>query len=126
MKFSVFRFFEYIGILLSFLKNSHPNLVFTYEIGSHKLAFFVSLISLSSNNDFSLFTVVYRKPTDTIFILNFHAVCRWIWKSGLFKYFLNRAFIVCNNWFTFHEEISKLKSIFHMNGYPKGAFSNHV
>ena len=83
-------------------------------------------ISLSSNNDLSLITSVHMKPTDTKTILNFHTVCPWIWKSGLIKCFINRAFIVCNNWVTFHEEISKLKDIFHMNGYPKEIFHNHV
>ena len=40
-------------------------------------------ISLSSNNDFFIITNVCRKPTDTKTIVNFHAVCPWIWKSGL-------------------------------------------
>ena len=83
-------------------------------------------ISLSSNNVLSLTTSAYRKPTDTMTIINFHAVCPWIWKSGLIKCFLNRAFIVCNKWFTFHEEISELKDIFHMNGYPKDIFYKHL
>ena len=30
------------------------------------------------------------------------------------------------NWSTFHEEISKLKDIFHMNGYPNEISYNHV
>ena len=42
------------------------------------------------------------------------------------KCFINRAFIVCSNWFTFHEEISKLKDIFHINGYPKEIFCNRI
>ena len=91
-----------------------------------KLAFLDTQISLSSNNDLSLITSVYRKPTDTKTIINFHAVCPWIWKSGLVKCFLNRAFIVCNNWFAFHEEISKLKDICCMNGYPKDIFYNLI
>ena len=113
-------------MFLSFLNNIHPNLMFTCEIGPQKLEYLDTQISLSSNNDLSLITSVHRKPTDTETIINFNAVCPWIWKSGLIKCFLNRAFIVCNNWFAFHEEISKLKDIFHMNGYPKDIFYNHV
>ena len=113
-------------MFLIFLNNIHPNLKFTSEIGPQKLAFLDTQISLSSNNDVSLITCVYRKPTYIKTIINFHAVCPWIWKSGLIKCFLNRAFIVFNNWFTFHEEISKLKVIFYMNGYPKDIFCNHV
>ena len=59
-------------------------------------------------------------------MINFHAVCPWISKNGFINCFLNRAFIVCNNWFTFHEEMSKLKDNFHMNGCPKDIFHNHV
>ena len=80
-------------MFLSFLSNIHPNLKFTCEIGLQKLPFLDTQISLSSNNDISLITSVYRKPTDTKTILNSHAVCPWIWKSGLIKCFLNRAFI---------------------------------
>ena len=86
-------------MFLGFLNNLQPNLNFTYEIGPHKLVFLDIKMSLSSNDDFSLITNVYRKPTDTKTILNFHAVCSWILKNGLIECFLNRAFIVCNNWF---------------------------
>ena len=124
--FYVFNSLEYVKMILSFLNNIHPNLKFTCEVEPQKLAFLDTQILLSSNNYLSLITSVYRKPTDTQTIINFLAVCPWILKSGLIKCFLNRAFIVCNNWFTFHEEISKLKYIFHMNGYPKDIFHNHV
>ena len=124
--FCVFNSLEYVNMFLSFLNNIHPNLKFTCEIGPQKLAFLDIQNSLSSNNDHSLITSVYRKPTDTKTIINFHAVCTWIWKRGLIICFLNRAFIVCNKWFTFHEEISKLKDIFHMNGFPKDIFCDHV
>ena len=100
-----------------------PNLKFTCEIGPHKLAFLDTQISLSANNDLSLTTSVCSNATDTKTIINFHAVCTWILKSGLINRFINGAFIVCNNWFTLHEQISKLTDIFHMNGYPKTYFT---
>ena len=74
----VFNSFEYVKMFLSFLNNLHLYLMFTYEIGPHKLAFLDIQISLSSYNDFSLITNVYRKPTGTRNVLNFHAVCPWI------------------------------------------------
>ena len=107
---------EYVGMFLCLFNNFHPNLRFTYEIVPRKFASMDTQISLFSINDFTLITNVYRKPTNTKTILNFHAICPWIWKSGLSKCFHNRAFIVCCNWFTFHEEISKLKDILHLNG----------
>ena len=70
----VFYSLGYVKRFLSFLNNLHPNLKFTYEIWPYKLAFVDTQISLSSYNDLSLITNVYRKPTDTKTILNFHAV----------------------------------------------------
>ena len=122
----VFSSLAYVKMFLSLLNNLNPNLKFTYEIGPHKLAFLDTKISSSSNNDLNSITNVHRKPTDTKTIHNFHAVCPWIWKSGLIGCFHNRTFIVCNNIFTFHEEISELKDILQMNGYPKEIPHNHV
>ena len=103
MKFSVLNSLEYAKMFSSFLNKLNPILKFTYEIGPHKLAFLDTQISLSSNNDLSLSTNVHRKPIDTRTILSFHAVCPSIWISSLIKCFINRAFIVCSNWSTFHE-----------------------
>ena len=69
--------------------------------------------SLNSHDDFTLFCNAYRKRTDSKNILNFMEKG----KSGLIKCLINRAFIVCNNWLTFHDEMSKLKDIFHFNVY---------
>ena len=95
--FCILNSLEYVEMFLNFRNNMHPNLKFTCEIGPQKLAFLDTQISLSHNNYLSLITSVYRKPTDIQAILNFHAVCHCIWKRGLIKCFLNRAFIVCNN-----------------------------
>ena len=87
--FCVFNSLEYAKMFLSFLINLHHNLKFTNEIGPHRLAFMDTQISLSSNNDLSLIIGVHRKPSDIKTIHNFHAVCPWIWKSGLVKCFMN-------------------------------------
>ena len=76
--FCVFNSLEYAKLFLCFLNNMHPNLRFTCEIGPHKFAFLDIQITLSSNNDPSLITSVYRKTTDTKTILNLHAISPWI------------------------------------------------
>ena len=123
--FCVFISIEYVEMSLGFLNNLHPNMKFSCEVGPHNLTFLDTQISLSSNNDLCIITNVHRKPTDTKTILNFHAVRPWIWKSGLIRCFFNREFIVCSNWFAFHEEISNLKDTFHMIGYHKEISYNH-
>jgi len=40
--------------------------------------------------------------------------------------FLNRAYIICNNWSLFHDEFSRLSLIFSNNGYPKSVFDTCV
>ena len=126
--FCVFNSIEYVRMFLIFVNNFHPNLKFTYKIGQHKLPFLETQMSLSSNNDFSLIRNVYRKPTDTKTVLNFHAVRSWILKSCSIEFFINIFFVyrACSNWLTYNDEISQLKVIFHMNGYPREIFSNHV
>ena len=76
--FCVFKSLEYAQMSLGFLKNLHHNFKFAYEIGPRKFAFLDTQISLSSNNDFILITSVYRKPSDSKTIINFHAACPWI------------------------------------------------
>ena len=82
-KFCVFNSKEYVQMFLGFLNNYHHNLRSTYEIGLHIVAFMDTQISLSSNNDLSLITSVYRKTTDINTMFNFLAVFYWIWKGGL-------------------------------------------
>ena len=72
--FCVSNSLEYVKMFLCFCNKLDPNLKFTCEIWPHRLAFQDTQISLCSNNDLSLITSVYRKPTDTKTILNFHAV----------------------------------------------------
>ena len=77
-------------------------------------------------NDFFKMTNVYSKPATPKLSLLFTHFALVFAKSGLITCFLNRAFIVCNIWLTCHEEISKQKNIFDMNGYPKEIFDSHV
>ena len=65
----------------------------------------------------SLKSSVWRKPTHTGVILNYHAVCPLKWKSGLITCLLNRAKTICSTESLFRSEVTKLKEMFFKNGY---------
>ena len=54
--------------------------------------------------------------------MNYHARAPTMWKTSLAKWFIHRADRVCSNESLFQREISKLKEIFHDNGYPEWFF----
>ncbi len=110
------RFYDYIN-------NQHSNLKFTVEIGKKEIPFLDVNVKMF---DGMFETSVHRKSTYTGLCLNFHALCPEIWKKGLIKCLLNRAFLVCSTWKLFHEEVCKLKEFFLKNAYPVHYFERIV
>ena len=68
------------------------------------------------------YTGVYRKPTHTGVFLNFKAIVPFKWKFGVIYNLIQRAYKICSSPLHFNVEISKLRSIFSSNGYPKTFF----
>ena len=62
---------------------------------------------------------VYRKPTFTGLFLNFDSNAPKMYKIGLVKCMLNRAYDICSNWTNFHVEIQKICNYLLENGYPQ-------
>ena len=63
-------------------------------------------------------TCMWRKPTNTGLLLNFHSMCPTTWKSGLIKCFLHRGKYICSNYSLYKQEIEKLRMLFQKNAYP--------
>ena len=100
---------------LDYINSWHDNLKFTVEIGMKSIPFLDINLDIESN---VVNTTVYRKPTYTNLVLNYAACCPLQWKRGLLLTLINRAYVVCNSWLNFHNEIDKLSHIFKANGYP--------
>ena len=66
---------------------------------------------------------MFRKKTETNVILNHQAVAPISWKKGLAKCFIHRANFICSDKTLLEEEMDKLKTIFHKNGYPDSFFT---
>lgn len=111
------KFFKYIN-------NQHSNIKFTCEKEeNHKLAFLDVLISKDTHK---LSTGVYRKPTFTGLGLSWFSFCPEIYKLNSIKTLLERAYGICSDNFTLHEEFSKLKEYFITNNYNSNLFHKMV
>ena len=69
-------------------------------------------------NDIEFITSIYRKPTFTGLLSKFYAFSPKENKENLVYTLTVRAFRICSDYFSFHEELQKLKSVLQSNGYP--------
>ena len=112
-----------VSSFFEFMNSWHPNIRFTKEVGDKQIPFLDIDIKIENN---ILDTTVYRKPTYTNLLLNFKALCPMHWKTGLLITLLHRAYLVCNSWTNFHDEVTKLIHIFNLNGYPIAFIHKHI
>ena len=117
--FTVFSADHNFETMLNVLNTQHPNLKFTYELGNHTLPFLDTNISIK---DGDCEIEVYRKKTNTNVMLNFSALVPNMWKAGLVRCMLHRAWIVCSSYELFMKETDKLRCMFSKNGYSSKFF----
>ena len=92
------------------VNQQHPQIKFTVENSENNiLAFLDTQIKLEDDHFES---VVYRKQTYTVALLNIEAVCPMNWKKGIILGAINRACIICSTKEAFLSEVEKLKLIF--------------
>ena len=68
-------------------------------------------------NDTDYDTCMWRNPTNTGLLLNFHLICLTTGKSGLIMCFLQRAKYICSNYSLYKQEIEKLHMLLQKNAY---------
>ena len=117
--FTVFSADHNFETMLNILNTQHPNLKFTYELGNHTLPFLDANISIKDGN---CEIEVYRKKTNTDVMLNFFALVPNMWKAGLVRCMLHRAWTVCSSYELFMKETDKLRCMFSKNGYSSKFF----
>ena len=121
--FAVFEDESQIKPFFDYLNQLHKNLTFTAELGAKTLPFLNVEIEINAN-DFNSW--VYRKKTHTGVFLNFSATVPDSWKTGLVMCLLHQAKSISHSIASsdvyFRSEISKLKEMFYLNGYPKSYF----
>ena len=71
-------------------------------------------------------THVYRKPTNTGLLLHFQSHVDKHYKTGLLKTLLHRTHALSSTTEAFHEECTKLRSIFSRLDYPIGLINSTI
>ena len=99
----------------SILNDAHPNLSFTKEMATNILPFLDTAVSVQSGK---FFTEVYRKPTNTGVLMNYHSNSPWQWKKSLIRCMLARAYRVSSSLASFNEEVSHITDDLMKNSYP--------
>ena len=108
---------------LTLINSIHPMLLFTHESEKEGRLPFLDMEII--NNNGSLASKWYRKPTDTGLSLNFHSLAPMKYKRSVVTSFVYRIFRACSSWLYFHEGISQAKTILANNQYPE-SFIDHV
>lgn len=73
-----------------------------------------------------LSTAVHCKETNSEECLNYNSVAPDQYKSGVIKTFLHRAYKICNNWFTLHQEIERIRRLLTNNNFPMQIIDNAI
>ena len=98
-----------VEYLLSFLKNFHPKIKFTYEMEfESKLAF---LDNLPHRDGHDIIKTVYRKVTNNDVYLNWYSFCPREQKRETFRSLVQRAYIICSSSHLLKEELKHLEDV---------------
>ena len=114
--FLLFNSDTHIELFLNYLNSKHPNIEFTVDKEQDRILPFLDVKVQRSDNEFV--TSIYRKPTFTGLLSKFYAFSPKENKENLIYTLTVRAFRICSDYFSFHEELQKLKSVLLSNGYP--------
>ena len=89
---------------------------FTYELESQKRLSFLDV--LVQRNSGKIETSTYMKDTNSGECMNYDSLAPDRYKTGIIKTFINRAYIINNNWKSFTEDIDRIKQLLTNNNYP--------
>ena len=105
---------------LSILNQIHPKIQFTIETETDGVLAFLDIEITNSGSGFS--TTLYKKPTDTSLLLNFHSASPMSFKRSLVTGFVSRIFNLTSDYYRLHHAIGDLRSVLQKNQYPTEFF----
>jgi len=113
--FLLFKQPQDIQKFLNYLNQQHPNMRFTSETEQDASIPFLGTTITRTAKGFE--TSVYRKPTFTGLYSDYNSFTPAMYKIGLIKILLHRAYSICSTYQSFHNELQRIKSILTGNGY---------
>jgi len=114
--FLVFSSPNQIHEFLQYLNTRHANIEFTAEVESNRELAFLDIQVRNLDNSFN--TSVYRKPSFTGLMSKYSSATPLKYKRNLITTLVTRAFKICSNFFSLHNEFEFLKNLLKKNGYP--------
>lgn len=104
------------------MNSRHANMRFTFETEVNDSINFVGLSIAhkrsGNSSDFGYATSVYRKPTSNPLFTNFNSFIPLAYLLSVFRCLLHRAKHLCSSWYSFHSEISSVRSMLLRNAFP--------
>ena len=112
----MFEHKDQVKKFLKYMNTRHPNIQFTCEEESNNKISFLDVSITRMNN--KLVTSLYRKKTFSGVYTNYNSFLPLKYKKGLIHTLLFRAFNICADYNTFHNEVQYLKLIWQKNYFP--------
>ena len=100
-------------------------LTFTYEIEKKKTLAFLD-VNVRRNSQSKLDTSVHTKETSSGECLNYLSIAPEMYKLGVIRTFLHRAYNVCSTWTAFHSEITRIHQLLANNNYPQRIIEREI
>ena len=75
-------------------------------------------VLIDSNDPKSPHTSIYRKKTFSGLLTNYFSFCSFVYKIGLIRTLVDRAYKINSTWVGLHKDLNKLTSILRKNLYP--------
>ena len=103
-------------IFLDYLDSKHPNISFTCDNEKDCILPFLDVKVKRGDKEFT--TSIYRKPTFTGLFSKFYAFSPKKNKENLIFTLSFRAYKICSDFYSLHEEFQFLRKTLQSNGYP--------
>ena len=112
----MFEHKDQVQKFLRYMNSRQPNIQFTCEEESNNKISILDVSITRMNN--KLVTSLYRKKTFSGVNMNYNSFLPLKYKKGLIHTPLFRAFNICADYNTFHNEVQYLKLIWQKNPFP--------
>ena len=122
--FLIFRKREDIPLFLEYLNSKHRNIEFSSETEDNSKLPFLDIEITRTENGFQ--TSIYRKPTFTGLSTKFTSFIPIQYKRNLVSTLIYRAFNICSNYISFHNEVTYLRKLLFNNGFPYNFTDTHI
>ena len=99
-----------------YMNTHHHNIKFTFEEEQYNKISFLDISITRVGNE--LQTSLFCKKTCSSVYLNFNSHLPNTYKKCLIDTLLYRAYNICSNYSSFHEEINYLKTVWQNNSFP--------